>query len=66
VARKVPRAEIRARAAEAPELTGMAGHARRHPRELSGGQQQRVATARALAIQNLTASMDAWKSATGS
>ncbi|MGP2441080.1 ABC transporter ATP-binding protein [Streptomyces sp. JW3] len=50
-ARKVPRAGIRARVAEALELTGMAGHARRHPRELSGGQQQRVAIARALAIR---------------
>ncbi len=49
-ARKVPKAEIRTRVAEALEMTGMAAHARRHPRELSGGQQQRVAIARALAI----------------
>ncbi|MGW9591571.1 ABC transporter ATP-binding protein [Streptomyces chartreusis] len=48
---KVPRAEIRTRVAEALEMTGMAGYARRHPRELSGGQQQRVAIARALAIR---------------
>ncbi|MFD9002423.1 ABC transporter ATP-binding protein [Streptomyces sp. NPDC059582] len=50
-ARKVPRAEIRARVAEALEMTGMGAYARRHPRELSGGQQQRVAIARALAIR---------------
>ncbi|MGW4952333.1 ABC transporter ATP-binding protein [Streptomyces parvulus] len=50
-ARKVPRAEIRERVAEALDLTGMGAYARRHPRELSGGQQQRVAIARALAIR---------------
>jgi 2-aminoethylphosphonate transport system ATP-binding protein len=50
-ARKVPKAEIRTRVAEALEMTGMAAYARRHPRELSGGQQQRVAIARALAIR---------------
>ncbi|MEU3523322.1 ABC transporter ATP-binding protein [Streptomyces sp. NPDC038707] len=50
-ARRTPRGEIRQRVAEALELTGMAGYARRHPRELSGGQQQRVAIARALAIR---------------
>ncbi|MFD7953663.1 ABC transporter ATP-binding protein [Streptomyces ardesiacus] len=50
-ARRVPRAEIRTRVAEALEMTGMGAYARRHPRELSGGQQQRVAIARALAIR---------------
>ncbi|MEU6117986.1 ABC transporter ATP-binding protein [Streptomyces sp. NPDC047117] len=50
-AQKVPRGEIAARVTEALELTGMAGYARRYPRELSGGQQQRVAIARALAIR---------------
>nr|WP_218160125.1 ABC transporter ATP-binding protein [Actinacidiphila alni] len=50
-AQKVPRAEIPGRVAEALEMTGMTGYARRHPRELSGGQQQRVAIARALAIR---------------
>jgi 2-aminoethylphosphonate transport system ATP-binding protein len=49
--RRVPRAEMRRRVAEALEMTGMAAHARRYPRELSGGQQQRVAIARALAIR---------------
>ncbi|MER5545123.1 ABC transporter ATP-binding protein [Streptomyces sp. NPDC001118] len=50
-ARKTAKSEIRQRVAEALEMTGMAGYARRHPRELSGGQQQRVAIARALAIR---------------
>ncbi|MCH0566490.1 MULTISPECIES: ABC transporter ATP-binding protein [unclassified Streptomyces] len=50
-ARKTPRGEIRERVAGALEMTGMAGYARRLPRELSGGQQQRVAIARALAIR---------------
>ncbi|CAM5227939.1 ABC transporter ATP-binding protein [Streptomyces fumanus] len=50
-ARRTPKSEIRARVTEALELTGMAGYARRHPRELSGGQQQRVAIARALAVR---------------
>ncbi|MEU6007949.1 ABC transporter ATP-binding protein [Streptomyces sp. NPDC047453] len=50
-ARKVAKAEIRERVAEALEMTGMAAYARRYPRELSGGQQQRVAIARALAIR---------------
>ncbi|MFF8813485.1 ABC transporter ATP-binding protein [Streptomyces pactum] len=50
-AQKAPRREIPGRVAEALEMTGMAGYARRYPRELSGGQQQRVAIARALAIR---------------
>ncbi|WP_405920840.1 ABC transporter ATP-binding protein [Streptomyces longwoodensis] len=50
-ARKVARDGIRTRVAEALDLTGMAAHARRYPRELSGGQQQRVAIARALAVR---------------
>ncbi|MEV0277236.1 ABC transporter ATP-binding protein [Streptomyces sp. NPDC050610] len=50
-ARKAPRGEIAGRVAEALEMTGMAGYARRYPRELSGGQQQRVAIARALATR---------------
>ncbi|MFF7848662.1 ABC transporter ATP-binding protein [Streptomyces sp. NPDC007910] len=50
-ARKVPKAEIPGRVAEALEMTGMGDYARRHPRELSGGQQQRVAIARALAVR---------------
>ncbi|MER5882790.1 ABC transporter ATP-binding protein [Streptomyces sp. NPDC001941] len=50
-ARKAARAEIPGRVAEALEMTGMGGYAKRYPRELSGGQQQRVAIARALAIR---------------
>ncbi|MGW8379977.1 ABC transporter ATP-binding protein [Streptomyces sp. ODS28] len=50
-AQKVPRAEISQRVADALEMTGMSGYAKRHPRELSGGQQQRVAIARALAVR---------------
>ncbi|WP_280451567.1 ABC transporter ATP-binding protein [Nocardia cyriacigeorgica] len=50
-AHRVPRREIDARVAEALEMVGMAGYAKRLPRELSGGQQQRVAIARALAIR---------------
>ncbi|OIK24238.1 ABC transporter ATP-binding protein [Streptomyces malaysiense] len=50
-ARGTARSEVRRRVGEALEMTGMAGWARRHPRELSGGQQQRVAIARALAIR---------------
>ncbi|MDI5962430.1 ABC transporter ATP-binding protein [Streptantibioticus silvisoli] len=50
-ARRTPRATITGRVTEALEMVGMAGYARRHPRELSGGQQQRVAIARALAIR---------------
>ncbi|QIS21614.1 ABC transporter ATP-binding protein [Nocardia terpenica] len=50
-AHRVPRGEIGARVAEALEMVGMGGYAKRLPRELSGGQQQRVAIARALAIR---------------
>ncbi len=48
---RVPRGEIGSRAAEALDMVGMSGYAKRLPRELSGGQQQRVAIARALAIR---------------
>jgi spermidine/putrescine transport system ATP-binding protein len=40
--------ELRSRVGEALELVGLAGLARRKPRQLSGGQQQRIALARAL------------------
>ncbi|MDQ4502603.1 ABC transporter ATP-binding protein [Sinomonas sp. ASV322] len=50
-ARRVPRAEVRARVSEMLEMVGMEAHARKLPRELSGGQQQRIAIARALAIR---------------
>ncbi|RCG18298.1 ABC transporter ATP-binding protein [Streptomyces diacarni] len=50
-ARRTPRGQVAERVAEALEMVGMGGYARRYPRELSGGQQQRVALARALAVR---------------
>ena len=46
--RKTPKAEIRARVAEALDLVQMRGFADRKPTQLSGGQQQRIALSRAL------------------
>ena len=46
--RRVAKDEIRRRVGEELERVGLAGEARRKPRQLSGGQQQRVALARAL------------------
>ena len=46
--KKVAKDEIRRRVGEELERVGLAGEARRRPRQLSGGQQQRVALARAL------------------
>jgi iron(III) transport system ATP-binding protein len=45
---RVPRGERMARVAEALELVGLPGYAKRDPATLSGGQRQRVALARAL------------------
>ena len=50
-ARKVPKAEARARAHELLERVGIADKADQYPAELSGGQQQRAAIARALAME---------------
>jgi len=47
--RRVPKAEIGPRTAEALRLVRLGGLSERLPRQLSGGQQQRVALARALA-----------------
>lgn len=49
--RKVPRAEIKTRVAEALASVRMDAYAERRPNQLSGGQQQRVALARALVIR---------------
>ena len=49
-ARKMPKAEIGPRVAEALELVQLSDLAKRRVTELSGGQQQRVALARSLAV----------------
>jgi len=49
--RKIPKAEIAARVAEALRSVRMEAYAARRPQQLSGGQQQRVALARALVIR---------------
>ena len=49
--RRVPRAEIMARVAEALALVQLSGLDARRPGQLSGGQRQRVALARALVIR---------------
>ena len=49
--RKVPRAEIARRVAEALASVRMEAYADRKPNQLSGGQQQRVALARALVVR---------------
>lgn len=49
--RRIPRADVASRVAEALDMVGMSAYGRRLPRELSGGQQQRIAIARALAIR---------------
>ena len=49
--RRVPRAETRARVAEALAMVGLDGLGDRRPSQLSGGQQQRVALARTLVVR---------------
>jgi len=49
--RRMPKAEIAKRVAEALEMVELVGMAERLPKQLSGGQQQRVALARATVFQ---------------
>ncbi|MCQ1952628.1 ABC transporter ATP-binding protein [Arthrobacter sp. zg-Y238] len=56
--RKVPRAEIKTRVAEAIELVQLGPHARKLPGQMSGGQQQRVAIARAVVLRPPLVLMD--------
>ncbi|MGN6412499.1 ABC transporter ATP-binding protein [Flexivirga sp.] len=56
--RKVPRAEIKRRVAEAIELVQLGPHATKLPGQMSGGQQQRVAIARAVVLRPPLVLMD--------
>ena len=49
--RRIPKAEVRARVANALQMVGLEAFADRRPAQLSGGQQQRVALARATVIE---------------
>ena len=51
VERRVPRADINTRVADALREVGLSGLEKRMPGQLSGGQQQRVVLARALVLQ---------------
>jgi putative spermidine/putrescine transport system ATP-binding protein len=56
--RRVPRAEIKRRVAEAVRLVHLEEHAGKLPGQLSGGQQQRVAIARAVVLEPSLVLMD--------
>ena len=56
--RNVPRAELKARVAEAIELVQLGPHAKKLPGQMSGGQQQRVAIARAVVLRPPLVLMD--------
>ena len=49
--RRLSRGVIAEKVERVLDLVGLAGYARRYPRQLSGGQQQRVALARSLVLQ---------------
>jgi iron(III) transport system ATP-binding protein len=49
--RRLPKADVARKVAEALRLVGLSGLAERRPSQLSGGQQQRVALARTIAIE---------------
>ena len=56
--RRVGRAEIRRRTADALDRVHLSGLGNRYPRQLSGGQQQRVALARAIVFEPSVLLMD--------
>jgi putative spermidine/putrescine transport system ATP-binding protein len=56
--RKVPRAQVKRRVAEAIALVKLGEHATKLPGQLSGGQQQRVAIARAVVVEPRLVLMD--------
>jgi putative spermidine/putrescine transport system ATP-binding protein len=56
--RKVPKAEVKRRVAEAIALVKLEEHAKKLPAQLSGGQQQRVAIARAVVVEPRLVLMD--------
>lgn len=56
--RRIPRAEVARRAAEAIRLVQLEDQARKLPGQLSGGQQQRVAIARAVVLEPTLVLMD--------
>ncbi|WP_454778444.1 ABC transporter ATP-binding protein [Georgenia muralis] len=56
--RKVPKAEMKRRVAEAIALVKLEEHAKKLPGQLSGGQQQRVAIARAIVLEPRLVLMD--------
>ena len=56
--RRVPRAEQRAKLAQALDMTGLTGLEQRKPGQISGGQRQRVALARAIVAGHPLCLMD--------